>query len=147
MSENDLSERFKIKVADWKTDKSDLKNIRRLIFIEEQRVPEELEWDEFDDSSIHFLATLDEKVVAVARLKPDGQIGRMAVLAEHRNQGFGSLLLRFVLQQAAKQKLNKVYLHAQTAAIRFYEKQGFTTCSEIFYEADIPHREMLKKIC
>ncbi|NOQ90795.1 MAG: GNAT family N-acetyltransferase, partial [Gammaproteobacteria bacterium] len=73
MPENDLGKRFKIKVADWKTDKSDLKHIRRLIFIEEQNVPEELEWDEFDDSSIHFLATLDEKVVAVARLKPDGQ--------------------------------------------------------------------------
>jgi len=147
MPENDLSKQVKIKVADWKTDNDDLINIRRRVFIEEQKVPEELEWDEFDDTSIHFLATLDEKAVAVARLKPDGQIGRMAVLAEHRDQGLGSLLLQFVLQQAAKQKLNEVYLHAQTTAIRFYEKQGFATCGEIFYEADIPHREMLKKIC
>lgn len=147
MPENDFSEQLKIKVADWKKDKDDLKNIRRRVFIEEQNVPEELEWDEFDDSSIHFIATLDERAVAVARLKPDGQIGRMAVLAEHRNQGLGSLLLQFVLQQAAKQKLNKVYLHAQTSAIRFYEKQGFASCGEIFYEANIPHREMLKKIC
>lgn len=147
MPENDLSKRLEIKVADWKKDKGDLINIRRRVFIEEQKVPEELEWDEFDDSSIHFLATLDEKAVAVARLKADGQIGRMAVLPEHRNQGLGSLLLQFVLQQAAKQQLDKVYLHAQTTAIRFYKKQGFITCSEIFHEANIPHREMLKKIC
>lgn len=137
---------IKIRIADWLTDKDKLAQIRRLVFIEEQNVPEELEWDEFDDISIHFLVTQDDQLIACARLKPDGQIGRMAVLAAHRNQGTGSSLLQFVLQQADKTKLDKVYLHAQETAISFYEKHGFTAVGDIFYEANIPHREMLKKI-
>ena len=137
---------IKIRIADWLTDKDKLAQIRRLVFIEEQNVPEELEWDEFDDISIHFLVTQDDQLIACARLKPDGQIGRMAVLASHRNQGTGSSLLLFVLQQAVKTKLDKVYLHAQETAISFYEKHGFTAVGDIFYEANIPHREMLKKI-
>lgn len=137
---------IKIRIADWLTDKNKLAQIRRLVFIEEQNVPEELEWDEFDDISIHFLVTQNDQLIACARLKPDGQIGRMAVLASHRNQGTGSSLLKFVLQQAVKTKLDKVYLHAQETAISFYEKHGFTAVGDIFYEANIPHREMLKKI-
>jgi predicted GNAT family N-acyltransferase len=136
-----------IRIADWPTDEKSLSEIRRLVFIEEQNVPEELEWDAYDLSSMHFIATLDNKVVATARLKPDGQIGRMAVLADYRHQGIGSQLLKFVLQNAANQKFRQVYLHAQVDAIPFYETQGFTTYGDIFYEADIPHCAMLKKIC
>ena len=106
-----------------------------------------MEWDEHDDSSTHFLATLDNKVIATARLKTDGQIGRMAVLAEYRNKGIGSKLLQFVLQTARQQKLKKIYLHAQLSAIAFYKKHGFIACGHVFYEAGIAHREMSKKLC
>ena len=147
MSENQLPQHLKIKVANWETDKNNLKELRLKVFVEEQNVPIELEWDEYDDSSLHFLATLNDKVIAVARLKPDGQIGRMAVLQEYRNQGFGSQLLHFILQQASQKNLKNVYLHAQVTAIHFYEKHGFTISSEIFYDANIAHRAMLKKIC
>jgi len=137
----------KVRIANWQTDRKSLAQIRRSVFIEEQNVPEELEWDEFDDLSIHFLVTQEDQPIACARLKHDGQIGRMAVLAKHRNQGAGSKLLQFVLQKAGDQKLKKVYLHSQLTAVPFYEKQGFIAAGDIFYEANIPHREMLKKIC
>ncbi len=146
-----------IRIADWRTDQEKLSRIRRLVFIEEQHVPEELEWDEDDATATHFLVThthdavahevLADDLIATARLKPDGQIGRMAVLAEYRNQGIGSQLLRFVLQTASRQNHKNIYLHAQTSAIPFYEKQGFETQDEIFYEADIPHRNMRLKTC
>lgn len=135
-----------VRVADWHTDKDSLRQIRRQVFIEEQKVPEELEWDEFDDSSIHFLASCEDQPVACARLKADGQIGRMAVLVEYRNRGVGRKLLQFILQ-TSEQKLSKVYLHAQLTAVPFYKKQGFIERGEIFYEANIPHREMFKKVC
>jgi len=135
-----------IHVADWPTDKDRLKHIRHLVFIEEQKVPEELEWDEFDVTATHFLVSSPDKDVACARLKNDGQIGRMAVLTEHRNQGIGQKLLQFVLRCAAEKKLKDVYLHAQVSAIPFYEKQGFTATGEVFYEANIPHREMLIRV-
>ncbi len=136
-----------IRIADWHTDQEKLSTIRRQVFIEEQKVPEALEWDADDASATHFLVTYDvdaiaHDLIATARLKPDGQIGRMAVLAKYRNHGIGSQLLRFVLQTAANQNHKKIYLHAQTTAIHFYEKHGFEAQGEIFYEADIPHRNM-----
>jgi predicted GNAT family N-acyltransferase len=142
-----FKDNINIHIANWDSDKDSLRKIRRLVFIEEQHVPENMEWDEYDDSATHFLATLDNKVIATARLKTDGQIGRMAVLAEYRNKGIGSKLLQSVLLAARQQKLEDVYLHAQVSAISFYKKHGFTACAHVFYEANIPHREMSKKIC
>jgi predicted GNAT family N-acyltransferase len=135
------------RVADWSVDKGALKSIRYQVFVDEQKVPVELEWDEYDDTATHFIVTLSGEAIACARLKDDGQIGRMAVLTEYRNQGIGQQLLRFVIRTAAEKNIDNVYLHAQVSAIPFYEKQGFTPVGEIFYEANIPHREMLKKIC
>lgn len=133
-----------IRIADWASDSDSLSQIRQAVFIDEQKVPEELEWDEHDNTSTHFLVTLNNKAVASARLKADGQIGRMAVLKKYRNQGIGSRLLQYVLQYAASHKLAPLYLHAQLDAVPFYEKQGFIARGEVFYEADIPHRAMLK---
>ncbi len=138
---------IKICITNWDSNNDSLVRIRRQVFIEEQNVPEDMEWDEHDSSSTHFLATLDNKFIATARLKTDGQIGRMAVLAEYRNKGIGSKLLKFVLLTAKQQKQKNVYLHAQVSAIPFYKKHGFTACGDVFYEANIPHREMSKKIC
>ncbi len=138
---------IKIHIADWNNDNVCLTNIRRLVFIEEQHVPEELEWDEDDNTSTHFIVTIDNKAVATARLTANGQIGRMAVLAEYRNQGIGNKLLKFVLQHAVSLGLKQVYLHAQVSAIAFYEKLGFTATGDIFYEANIPHREMSLNFC
>jgi len=138
---------IKIRIADWEKDKEKLSTIRTLVFIKEQNVPEEMEWDEFDSSSTHFIAFEKDLPIACARLKPDGQIGRMAVLAEHRNKGTGEKLLQFILQLSAELNLKIVHLNAQVTAVPFYEKLGFIAKGNIFYEANIPHREMLKKIC
>ncbi len=138
---------IKIRIANWDSDKDSLARIRRRVFIEEQNVPEDMEWDEHDDSATHFLASLDNRVIATARLKTDGQIGRMAVLAEYRNKGIGSKLLQFILLTARQQQLKKAYLHAQVSAVPFYKKHGFTTHSHVFYEANIPHQVMSKKLC
>lgn len=142
MDRHNTGSLVQIRIADWQKDKAELTGIRRKVFIEEQQVPEDMEWDEYDDTSTHFLATLEDKTIATARLKPDGQIGRMAVLTEFRNQGIGSRLLQFVLQDARNKNFKKIYLHAQVTALAFYDKHGFTAHGEIFYEADIPHRKM-----
>jgi len=143
MAETDIL----IRIADWDKDREQLTTIRRLVFIEEQNVPEEMEWDEFDAAASHFLAFNKNQAIACARLKADGQIGRMAVLAEYRNKRTGKKLLQFVLQEAIAQNFKTVYLHAQQTAIAFYEKQGFIVRGDVFFEAHIPHQEMLKKIC
>ncbi len=142
------NEHIAIHFADWNNpdDKKNLSTIRRSVFIEEQKVPESLEWDEDDTCSKHYLVFYKDQAIAVARLKPDGQIGRMAVLPGYRNNGIGSALLQFILKNIETTNLNQVFLHAQTTAIKFYERQGFISHGDIFHEANIPHREMLKKL-
>lgn len=131
-----------ISIKNTDPEDSDLKSIRRQVFINEQNVPEELEWDEHDSTASHFLLYLDHRAVACARLKADGQIGRMALLKDYRHQGYGSTLLKHLLDTAAAAGFRELYLHAQTSAIAFYEKQGFRTHGEEFMDAGIPHREM-----
>jgi len=138
---------YNIKKTTWKEDKQSLSEIRIKVFIDEQNVPEELEWDEFDKDSIHILATdNNNKPIACGRIKTDGHIGRMAVLKEHRNSGIGTGILKALLKCAEDDGTSHVYLHAQTTAIPFYEKQGFKTCSEIFMDANIPHKTMKKQL-
>lgn len=140
-----------VRVADWQQDKQALIQIRKKVFIEEQNVPIELEWDGYDEASSHYIASLNNRLInksineaiACARLKPDGQIGRMAVLPDYRNHGIGTKLLKLMLQDAADKNVTHLYLHAQLTALPFYQKQGFIAHGEIFYEADIAHRKMI----
>lgn len=119
-----------------------LEAIRREVFIVEQRVPEEMEWDADDATSVHALALLEGHPVGCGRLLPDGHIGRMAVRAPHRSRGIGRALLQSLLAEARRRGMREVVLHAQTHALRFYEEQGFVADGPVFDEAGIPHRRM-----
>ena len=147
MNSQDSDKQPVVRIADWTEDKEQLSTIRRQVFIIEQQVPEELEWDEFDETATHFIASIDGDVVGTARLKTDGQIGRMAVLKPFRNRGIGSRLLKLAQDIAQDRHYRKLYLHAQVEAIPFYEKHGFSTEGDVFYEANIPHRGMFKDLC
>ncbi len=133
-----------IRIADWNNtdDRAALRMIRAQVFIDEQQVPVELEWDEFDDSSTHFLAAINHTPVATARLKTDGQLGRMAVLKACRHRGIGSVLLNYILAYARRQSLAELYCHAQISALDFYRRHGFNEFGEIFSDAGILHRAM-----
>ncbi len=138
---------YQIHITDWKTHQTQLSLIRKIVFIEEQNVPEELEWDEFDKDCIHILVTgQHNQAIACSRMKLDGHIGRMAVLKKHRLTGIGSAMLKALLKIAGEKQYSKVYLHAQTSAIAFYENAGFNVCSDEFMDANIPHRTMEKHL-
>ncbi|MBV6447723.1 GNAT family N-acetyltransferase [Nitrosomonas sp.] len=132
-----------IQVVSWEEAEPALRAIRTIVFIHEQQVPEAMEWDEFDAISVHLLACdAAGQPVGTARLLPDGHIGRMAVLKEWRGQGFGSAMLRKLLQELTRRHQQKAQLNAQTNAVPFYEKFGFQVLGEEFMEAGIPHVKM-----
>lgn len=132
-----------IQVVRWEEAEPALRLIRTAVFIHEQRVPEVLEWDEFDAISVHLLACdAAGQPIGTARLLPDGHIGRMAVLKEWRGQGFGSAMLRKLLQELTRRHQQKAQLNAQTNAVPFYEKFGFQVLGEEFMEVGIPHVKM-----
>ena len=135
--------RFDIAEANWKYQHRALGELRRLVFIAEQGVPIEEEWDGQDEAAWHWLATSpDGKPIGTARLLADGQIGRMAVLQDFRGQGIGAALLEQILSKATRLGMRSLFLHAQDHAAEFYRKAGFAPTGEQFVEAGIPHIKM-----
>jgi predicted GNAT family N-acyltransferase len=116
--------------------------IRQRVFIDEQKVPAELEWDAADEVAIHLLARLNDQSAACARMLPDGHIGRMAVLPEWRRQGIGEALLLQAIQVCHELGVTHARLSAQTHAIGFYQQAGFEVCSEPYLDANILHVDM-----
>lgn len=134
---------FPVHIVRWQDEADSLRLIRTMVFIREQQVPEELEWDEFDAISLHALALNDDgQPIGTARLLPDGHIGRMAVLREWRDKGVGSAILRRLLEELIKRSAPQAILNAQTSATKFYEKFGFLLEGDVFIEAGIPHIKM-----
>jgi predicted GNAT family N-acyltransferase len=119
--------------------------IRHDVFIKEQEVPVELEWDEFDQNALHAIVKKENQVIGTARLIIDNtiaKIGRMAIQKEYREQGIGQKLLSILIQRAKEKGAQECILHAQTHAITFYAKADFEPNGPIFDEAGIPHVEM-----
>lgn len=144
---------FTVEAALWARDAEAIASLRRAVFIQEQSVPEALEWEERDAGCDWFLArSAGEGAIGIARLVPEGLtglppgigvIGRMAVLPGWRRRGVGSALLLAALARARLRRLRQLVLHAQLQAQAFYLRHGFVPDSEVFEEAGIAHRLMV----
>jgi predicted GNAT family N-acyltransferase len=134
---------FNIRLASWIEDNKALRLLREAVFIKEQSVPVELEWDGEDGAALHLLATDDnDHPLGTARMLADGHIGRVAVLREWRNRGVGQALMLRMLQEAQARAYPEVFLDAQIDALGFYQRLGFQAEGEVFMDAGIPHRHM-----
>lgn len=134
-------------VCAWDDARERARAIRYTVFVEEQGVPVELEWDDMDAPSWHALAfAADGTPVATGRLLPDGHIGRMAVLKVARGTGMGARVLDALMAKAAELGYAELILNAQTHAAPFYARVGFEQVGDEFEEAGIPHVEMRKRI-
>ena len=120
-----MKNNLKIEIVKWIDGLSQLKNIREKVFIQEQKVTPQLEWDGMDEKAIHFLVFNDKAAIGCARaivIKDHMQLGRMAVLKEYRGQGIGSALLEKAMTIAKLNQLSVIYISAQCHAIDFYKK-------------------------
>lgn len=134
---------FTVQILDWTEARELARPVRERVFIDEQRVPRELEWDEWDGPSEHAVARdLEGAAVGTARLLPDGRVGRMAVLSGWRGRGVGAQMLEALLGRARARGMANVTLHAQTQAAGFYRRFGFSERGGVFWEAGIAHVEM-----
>jgi len=138
---------FSIEIVQWSEGVlQTVRPVRNAVFVLEQNVPPELEWDGLDEACVHAIARgCDGAVIGTARMFPDGHIGRLAVLASWRQKGVGSALLQALLDDVQRRSIESPYLHAQTRAIGFYERHGFCATGEEFMDAGIPHRLMIRE--
>ncbi len=122
--------------------------IRETVFVKEQEVNPSDEYDEFEESSTHFLAKIGDQSVGTARwrLTKNGvKLERFAVLKEMRGRGIGQALVETVLDDIAKNEIAKsklLYMHAQLPAMPLYAKFGFEKVGEMFEECNIKHYQM-----
>ncbi len=138
---------FTVKITSWQRSQEALHAIREQVFIIEQNVPVELEWEKVDASAVHFLATDSaSNPIGCARLLNCGVLSRMAVLAEWRGLGVGKALLAAAIKACIQEQYPTITLSAQTHAIGFYEKSGFKVSSEEYVDAGISHRDMTLKL-
>ena len=140
-----MKNNLKVEIVKWIDGHAQLKNIREKVFIQEQRVTPELEWDGMDEMAIHFLVFKDEEAIGCARaivIKSQMQLGRMAVLKEYRGQGAGSTLIEKAIVTAKLKQLSGIHISAQCNAINFYVKFGFEVMGDTYLDAEILHRDM-----
>ncbi len=131
-----------IKQVSWQQAEQQLRAIRTRVFIKEQAVAPDFEWDEIDATAVHLLATQENVPIACLRIIDYHKIGRMAVLIEYRRHGLGAALLLEAVKICKAHGSKAAYLSAQTHAIKFYEHIGFKVTSEVYQDVHIPHVDM-----
>jgi predicted GNAT family N-acyltransferase len=141
---NSQGELMELNFVSWGEAQSSLRYIRQKVFVEEQQVPESLEWDSKDRVAIHILGKEGNRPIACARLLRDGQLGRLAVLKNYRKNGWGMRILRAAEQRLMSQKKTSIYLNSQANSYQFYFRNGFRPNDKMFWDANIPHIQMHK---
>lgn len=133
---------YEIQSDDWARLAADAKPIREQVFIQEQHISPEDEWDAQDAIALHFVVYLAGQAVATARLLENHSIGRVAVLKSQRGLGLGRVLMQHIIQLARQQYRPEVKLSAQVHAIPFYQSLGFYVEGESYLDCGIPHVDM-----
>lgn len=135
---------IEVKLINSQSDIETAFSIRRKVFVEEQKVPEWIEIDQYEDESTHILVTIDGHPAGTARWRQVDEghkLERFAVLPEYRGRGAGREMADFMITRIGEDR--NIFLYSQTGAEEFYRRLGFKSQGNIFYEAHIPHRKMV----
>jgi len=131
----------------WHDGEPLLKSVREAVFIREQGVPAELEWDGLDESARHALALSHQgDAIGCGRIFADGHIGRIAVLPQWRKQKVGTAIMEALLDYANSHGYKQVDVDAQTHSVPFYRSFGFAERGKEFMDAGLPHIKMNLKL-
>jgi len=147
MSQDPQVQHFQVVPADYSADFDALRLVRETVFVHEQQVPLDEEWDDLDPQCEHVLAVdLEHRPIGTGRLTPGRKIGRMAVMKDWRGRGVGEAILLALVERARARGWVEVSLHAQVSAEGFYARAGFAPEGERFMEAGIEHITMRRAL-
>lgn len=137
---------YKIIEGDWEQLEQHAKYIREQVFIQEQGITPEDEWDDLDAVVLHFIVSDKKQPIATARLLPQHSVGRVAVLMPYRKQGIGKILMQHIIEYARNHKMPYLKLSAQTYVTAFYEALDFKVQGEVYEDCGIPHIDMVLEL-
>ena len=137
---------FDIAIVNFSEKQAEITSVRRTVFVEEQNVPESIDFDGSDTDFIHVLASDKNGLpVGTARINREGRIGRMAVLKNYRWQGIGRKMIQALMDYGRKNAITNFHVSSQVTAAGFYKKMGFEPTGKEFLEAGIKHINMNQK--
>jgi predicted GNAT family N-acyltransferase len=151
---------YAVRIAKDTADREACFAVRQEVFVGEQGVPQDMEYDAYDATAVHVLAVRDDGLplgtgrllygeAAAAKTGGEprvGSLGRLAVTKEARGLGVGAALVRGIEEAARARGLTAVDLHAQTGALGFYERLGYKAYGPEFTDAGIPHQAMRRSL-
>ncbi|PWQ97578.1 GNAT family N-acetyltransferase [Leucothrix arctica] len=138
---------FQIRLVTFEgEDEQSIRAIRESVFVNEQGISADIDFDGLDVKAMHALAYLNDIVVGIGRMLDDGHIGRIAILKAYRGQKVGSKIVLSLIDDATKKGYSRVYLGSQKHANGFYQRLGFTAYGEEFMDAGIVHISMEKAL-
>jgi predicted GNAT family N-acyltransferase len=142
-----MSNPFTVSLITWHDGEPLLKSIRESVFIVEQGVPAELEWDGLDGGARHALAISHQgNAIGCGRILSNGHIGRISVLPQWRKQKVGTAIVEALLAYARNHEYQNIDVDAQTHAMPFYRKFGFAEHGDVFMDAGLPHIKMALRL-
>lgn len=142
-----MSYPFSVSLVCWHDGGPLLKSVREAVFICEQGIAPELEWDGLDDHCRHALVlSVQGEAIGCGRLLENGHIGRIAVLPKWRNKKVGTAIVEALLGYARAHGYPQVDVDAQTHAVPFYRSFDFLEEGAIFMDAGLPHIKMRLKL-
>jgi len=146
-----MNSTYQVIHAQNKQELDDAFKIRRIVFVHEQQVPEDIEIDEYENESDHFVVYDSSlRPLGAGRLRQIGnqqaKVERICIAKEFRGQGLGDQMMKKIEEVAKEKGINTLYLHAQDHAEGFYQRLGYQTISEPFDEAGIIHIKMKKEL-
>ena len=138
---------FSVSLVSWHDGEPLLRAVREAVFIREQGIPPELEWDGLDEDCRHALVlSSNGEAIGCGRMQADGHIGRIAVLPKWRKQKVGTAIMEALLDYARAHDYRQVDVDAQTYAVPFYRSFEFVEEGEVFPDAGMPHIRMRLKL-
>ena len=133
---------LRLSTGDWSEQGGFASEVRTAVFVREQGIPADVEWDEWDARSLHCVVFDGERPVGTGRLLPDGHVGRMAVLQDCRRRGVGDRILRALIEAARARGDTRIELSSQSYVVDFYRRHGFVTVGPAYDEVGIAHQKM-----
>lgn len=141
---------MKVMIAENQKQRQDCLDVRMKVFVQEQKVPADLEIDELEEECVHFILYNEDGTPAgtgrYREVDGYGKAERICVMSDVRQKGSGRMIMSAIEDYARSRSMKKVKLHAQVQAIPFYEKLGYQVVSDVFMDADIPHKTMVKEL-
>lgn len=138
-----MSGAFSVSLVCWHDGEPLLRSVRETVFIREQGISPELEWDGQDEACRHALVlSAHGEAIGCGRMRDDGHIGRIAVLSSWRKQKVGTAIMEALLAYAKAHDYRRVDVDAQTYAVPFYHGFDFVESGEVFLDAGLPHIKM-----